>query len=242
MTDAPRPPADIPVEENEAATEESEWRPPAPSDPARLDAIEAHMTKHFGETSSVLHEIMSDLVHLDVHVIRPAAGRDRFTLFTTGMSDLPMAVPPGEDDHRLAELLLDLPASWPIDSEDDRWYWPIDLLTRAARFPHLYETWLGHGHTITHEDPPEPWDASTRLCAALLLSPIDVPEEARTVRLPDGGTVQLLRLHAIHADEMQLELDRGLDALLDAFETCKVGEVLDPGRRSAVKRKRFGLF
>ena len=78
-----------------------------------------------------------------------------------------------------------------------------------------------------------------RLAAA---SPIGVPAEGRTIPLADGRTVKLYALHALHADEMTLKLDKGTDALLDAFDRAKVGEVLQPQRPSALRRKLFGLF
>ena len=54
--------------------------PPAP------DEIEAHFSAHFGEPESVIHKVMSDTVHMDVHVIPPRPEREWWTLFTTGMS------------------------------------------------------------------------------------------------------------------------------------------------------------
>ena len=76
----------------------------------------------------------------------------------------------------------------------------------------------------------------------LLLPPIDVPAEGRTIPLADGRTVNLYALHALHADEMTLKLDKGTDALLDAFDRAKVAEVLQPMRPSVARRKLFGLF
>ena len=230
------------------------WTPPARVDPERMAAIERHMSRYFGKADFVFHELVSDRVHIDVHVISPSPGHDRFTLFTTGMSDLPMNVPPGSEPARLAELILSLPASWPLDHSigavwppqdgeaSEAWYWPIRLLKYLARFPHDFDTWLGFGHTIPNGDPPQPLAAGTKLCAAMLLPPIGVPEEAQLVRLPDGDLVNLYVVHALHQEELSLKLDRGLDPLLDAFDRHEVSEVLDPKRRNAARRGLFGIF
>ncbi len=214
---------------------------------AATEEIAAHFAKHFGEPASVFHEIISDLVHIDVHIIRPTPERDHWTLFTTGMSDLPMTVPEGAEDHRFAELMVALPREWQVDAlavtpppaDLERWYWPIRWLKQLARLPHEYRTWLGFGHSIPNGDPPQPFAPETKLCGWLVLPPITVPEDARTVALADGRTVNLYVLHALYLEEMSLKLNKGTDALLDAFDGARVGEVLDVARPSSVKRKLF---
>jgi hypothetical protein len=228
---------------------EREWV--APAEISGMEEIERHMARFFGEPETVFHEIVSDLVHLDVHIIPPGPGRDRWTLFTTGMSDLPMTTPEGAETMRFAELILFLPNDWQVRLLDvmppppdlERWWWPVRWLKKLARLPHDYETWLGIGHTIPNGDPPEPFAADTRLCCWLLLPPMNVPEEAHTVKLADGRTVNLYVLHALHPDEVTLKLERGTDALLDAFDRAAVSETLTPDRPSAARRKKlFGLF
>src|SRR5690606_35651519 len=104
-----------------------------------MDAICAHFTEHVGEASMVFHEIVSDLVHIDVHQIPPSDERPFWTLYTTGMSDRPMSAPEGAEDCRYAELMIKLPAAWPIDrlnewpqggadAETERMYWPVRWL------------------------------------------------------------------------------------------------------------------
>jgi hypothetical protein len=65
----------------------------AVGDAEALRSIEAHIEKHIGKIEAVMHEIASDIVHIDVHVIVPAAERNFYTLITSGMSDLPMVIP-----------------------------------------------------------------------------------------------------------------------------------------------------
>ncbi|MEL6078928.1 suppressor of fused domain protein, partial [Stenotrophomonas maltophilia] len=73
--------------------------------------------------SGVLHEIISDLVHSDVHVVPANDHCPYLRLDTSGMSDLPMTVPAEVDAYvpRNMEQMVTLPADWPIshDAFDD---------------------------------------------------------------------------------------------------------------------------
>ncbi|MCA9618289.1 MAG: suppressor of fused domain protein [Myxococcales bacterium] len=208
-----------------------DWEAP-PSDGA-MEAIEAHFHQYFGEVSSVFHELVSDLVHLDVHIVPPTDERPWYTLFTTGMSDRPMTVPEGCEELRYAELLIALPPDWRLDllgvspppPDLERWYWPIRWLKQLARLPHEYGTWLGFGHSIPNGDPAEPFHPSTKLAGWVLLPPISVPEEGSEIVLPDRS-IHLYTLHALHPEEMSLKLNKGTEALLDAFEAHAVDEML----------------
>ena len=209
------------------------------------DEIEAHFSAHFGEPESVIHKVMSDTLHVDVHIIPPRPEREWWTLFTTGMSEHPMAVPDGVQAPKLAEVLIALPPAWQMDllkTEVERWAWPMKWLRLVAILPHVDATWLGERHTIPNGDPPEPFAPGTKLAVWMLLPPVSVAEEARTVKLTDGREVALLQLHALHADELALKLDKGSDALLDALVAADVTEVLTLDRRSVARKKRFGIF
>jgi hypothetical protein len=243
-----RTPSGSPVYRH-AAPPERTFTPAA--EPAETrEELEAHIARHFGEPDNVLHEILSELIHLDVHLIRPTPERDHWTLFTTGMSDRPMSTPQGASKYQYAELMLKLPSSWPVDllqvtpppPDLEAMYWPIRWLKQLARFPHEADTWLGFGHTLPNGDPPEPFVPETKLCAFLLLPPLGVPEDVQVAQLSDGRRVYLYVLHALHLEELNLKLNRGTDALLDAFDRAAVSEVLDLRRPSSVRRKLFGLF
>ncbi|MCA8989695.1 MAG: suppressor of fused domain protein, partial [Planctomycetaceae bacterium] len=55
-----------------------------------LDQITSHIEKHLGEVKTVFHELISDLIHLDVLYIPPNESHPVQTLVTSGVSDLPM--------------------------------------------------------------------------------------------------------------------------------------------------------
>lgn len=59
---------------------------------SNMEEIEAHIERHVGKISMVFHEVLSDIVHIDIHQIPPTDDRPYWTLVTSGMSDLPMSV------------------------------------------------------------------------------------------------------------------------------------------------------
>jgi len=143
-----------------------EWRAPE-----TYGKFAEDVTKHFealfpGRKSFVFHEIVSDLVHIDVNVMKPTEKDNFYVIYTTGMSDLPMSVPKKlqkKNDLRYAELYMFLPPSWDpgelLELSTDMPYenfWPIQWIKFLAKFPHEYKTWLGWGHTIPNGADYEP--------------------------------------------------------------------------------------
>jgi hypothetical protein len=226
----------------------TEWVPPAPSTGG--EEIEAHLGKHYGEPTWVFHEILSSRIHIDVHIIPPRPERNVWTLFTSGMSDLPMTTEPAFEDRRFAELVLVLPPEWKVDelratpppADQEQWYWPIYWLKFLARFPHEHKTWLSQGHTLPNGDPPKPFAPATELCAWLLLPPISLPADARQVTLADGRCVHFYVMHALYLDELSVKLSKGTNTLLDAFSNADKSEALIVNRPSTVRKRLFGLF
>jgi hypothetical protein len=228
---------------HEAADEEP---PFSGGDAAVIEAVTEHLDHCFGDLDrDVFHEIVSTTVHVDVHHVPPSDEFPFNRLVTSGMSELPMTAPEGMFDEPLyAELTLALPADWPLtqeDFDDERHYWPIRVLKQLARLPHEYSTFLWYGHTIPNGDPPEPYADGTELSCALLIPPLTVPDEFRTLDLGDGRTVQFLGVTAVTRDEMELKLKRGFDALVDLFDDRGLADLIDPKRPSVVQ-KRKGFF
>src|SRR5258708_5117366 len=78
----------------------------AAGDERSLERITRHIEDFVGPIDSVSHDLVSDLVHIDVHFVKPGKGRNFTTLITTGMSARRMTVPAGKEDCRYAELLV----------------------------------------------------------------------------------------------------------------------------------------
>jgi hypothetical protein len=210
-------------------------------DEGLVGAIDAHVEKHFGKVDRVLHEIVSAYVHVDLHVVMPTTQRPAITVVSSGMSERPM---PGD---RYAELMLVLPPTWPMEGdpafETDEAYWPFRLLKQLARLPHEFQTRLWLGHTVPNGDPPQPYAPNTDFCGALI-APMVMHDHDGAETLEYGGrTINLFAVMPLHADEMQLKLDQGVDRLLDLLDEAEIVEAMEPNRPSVVPaRRRRGFF
>ncbi|MEO1008412.1 MAG: suppressor of fused domain protein [Planctomycetota bacterium] len=231
----------------------------AHGDEALINAVTEHFTRHIGEPEHVYHEMVSDLIHLDVHFIPPSNEHPYYTAFTTGMAERAMQAPEGAEEFTHAELMIKLPETWRTDftdeflelpeAEQQRHFWPIGVMKTLARFPHEYQTWLYSGHTVPNGDPPAPFADDTQMACALLTPPMIESEDFGTVELADGRRVFILQLLPIGAGETEYKLRNGVETLIDLFQEQGVGDVVDPGRpdvsglRARRRRKKFlGLF
>jgi hypothetical protein len=215
---------------------------PTTDDVAHADdeRISAHLERLFGEPGMVWHEIVSDRVHVDVHVVPASRTRKYITLVTSGMSALPMTVPAALDEREKwmhAELCLLLPATWKIEQEalsDERNFWPIRLLKGLARLPHDFATWLGLGHSIPNGDPAEPYADGTELAGAIIIPPLDLVEGFFEV--PGEPPMHIFQVLPVTPKEMDFKLAHGHVALLERMEQhdATIFGPIDPRRRSAV--------
>jgi len=212
-----------------------------PSATQHTDLIAHHIAANLGEVSSVFHEMISDLVHLDINFIQPSPSRPYHTLVTSGMSDRPMKAPTESPLLTRAELTICLPPKWRLSQEDfrdDRNYWPLRLLKELARLPHQYKTWLWEGHTVPNGDPPRPYSRDTRLCCALLCRPKLLPEQFFKLEAGTGKTIHFFSVVPIYREEIDYKLKKGYDSLAGLLQANGVTELLDL-RRVNVCRKSF---
>jgi hypothetical protein len=206
-----------------------------------LADIEAHLAKHFGRVETVLHEIVSDIVHIDVLVVPATQERPFHVLMTSGMSDLPMTVPEGHEQFAHAELAIALPGYWPIsgpEAQDEANYWPIRWLKMLARLPHEYATWIGVGHSIPNSDPPEPI-ANTRYVGVAVSLPFFAPQEFMEIATSSGRTIHVYTLVPLHREEMDLKLAKGWEHVCMELFNRQLGIVIEPQRRSVARRRRW---
>lgn len=211
----------------------------ATGDEGLVAAVGDHVTRHFGEFS-VLHEIVSTYVHVDLFVVPPTDERPVYTVVTCGMSA--RAMPGGV----YAELMLLLPPTW--TSPDDpafaaeESYWPFRLLKTLARLPHEFETRLWEGDTVPNGHPPERYARNTKLCGALI-GPMVIPDhDGAEVFEYDGREIRLFAVWPLYKDEMQVKLDDGLGRLLDLIDEARLLEIVEPDRPSVVPRRGLRTF
>ena len=210
-----------------------------------LEEIQAHIERHVGPIESVFHELVSDLVHLDVLLIKATPQRPYHLLVTSGVSDLPMAVPPEMFEFRRCELLIPLPANWPLTEaafKNEANYWPIRWLKQIGRLPHEYDTWIGWGHTIPNGDPAEPI-ANTNFTGVILALPYFLPTDFFRLTTSECEPISFYHLVPLYQEEMDLKLKAGADELESRFEKQNIDFVLNPRRANVAKKKGFfGFF
>lgn len=214
-----------------------------------LEEIEAHLERHIGRCETVLHEVISDRIHLDVLTFPPDGDRDFWYFVTAGMSDLPMTMETPEDERQFgrAELVIGLPAAWGErlvkQPRDKSVYPPIGFLKWLARYPHDCGTYLASGHSVPTLPDVADLGEKARFSAALLIPPVTWTDEAITFTLSNGDCLNFYGVFLLHEDELQMKLNKGTDKLLGEMEKSGVTEVLDIHRPSAARPKRFlGLF
>lgn len=213
---------------------------PAAGDPDLIEGLTDHVERYLGREPTVFHELVSDVVHIDVLFAAPTDEFPFHTAMTCGMSERPMAAPDDFPEGRYAELMLRLPPDWPLEGDafrEESAYWPVRLLKTLARAPHEYDTWLWYGHTIPNGDPPEPYAPDTELCGAILLPPALSPDGFDSADVA-GRQIDVIAVIPILADEMDLKLEKGAEELARLFDKVRLTEVVDPGRPTVVRRRR----
>jgi hypothetical protein len=183
----------------------------------------------FGPVSiHALKEIVPTSPAVEIRVIEPTATRRCLTLFTNGMSSVPLPVGGSGTDYELAELFIELPANWPYRNlANAEFAWPIKWFRWVSRH--------AHQNRITMDGPVlvvEAKDAISicpgkRFSAMLLLAENGIKRKGR-------GVIQLYRLFPLYPEEVALAQKESVAALFRAFDTNKIEFVIDLNRRSAV--------
>jgi hypothetical protein len=206
-----------------------------PVDSPDLEKIEAHIDRYIGKVETVLHEVVSAFVHVDVLYVKPTPRRNFHTLITCGMSARPMKTPEQMKKFCYSELMICLPPEWKFTGEamkDEKYYWPIRTLKTLARFPHEYDTWLSYGHTLPNGDPPAPYADNTKLSGVILSIPITAPKDFFALKIDENKTIYFFCMIPLHTDEMNFKLKHGADELFNRLDAKGVNEVLDVTREN----------
>lgn len=209
--------------------------PPDPAGPAGgatdINPSEGEVARHVAVAlgplrRAGLQEIVPGDVPFALRVIEPTDCRDRLTLFTDGVSAEPLPNVPGA--ATFAELMLNLPAGWPLDDlEDEAAYWPIRWLRQLAHGAHDGGVIVADGATV---DAGAPLGPNTAMSCFLLFEARDVDR----IRVADGREVAFFHAMPVHAAEAAFAREEGAWALLERFQENKVDIALDPGRESVV--------
>lgn len=197
------------------------------------EALENYIESILGPIGSVLHEIVSPDIHLDIAVIPPTETLPFIKLVTMGMGAREMTVPAsfrGQNLERV-ELVQFLSPDWNIESKEEQCYWPIRNMKFLGRFPFEGKTWLSCGHTIATQEG-KPFAPNTKLNGSILLN-IMQGSDVMKVWLPSGRLVNFHVIVPLYPEEMRFKLSHSTDELLQQFEKSQVSLVLDKNRKNS---------
>ncbi len=202
------------------------------------DEVCAHFEALFPDREEVVfHEVLSDLVHIDVYIRKPNANQNFYVIYTTGMSDMPNNLPKELTKHKellYNELFMFLPADWKfadagrqMTREEQEDAWIINYIKFLARFPHEYNTWLAYGHTLPNGPQYAPLCDKTRMGGVVLSQTGD---ELGGFEAKDGNMINLLMVIPAYQEEIEYKLKYGMDGLNEVFSKNKMPMVLDLNR------------
>lgn len=197
------------------------------------DQIVTYFEKTVGTVrpKALVEIVLTSAVPIAIHVIKPTKEKNYYTLFTTGVSEQPMTVPEGAEEFQYAELVMFLPADWPMGKDvlkKREHSWPLHLLRQAASYPHNEDSWFGAPITIfAAEEPPQPFAPGCPFAAMLMIVNY---EDLGPIPLTDGRNVQIYTLIPLFPEERKLEIDKGLPALFQGLDRHKIGKVVDLNR------------
>ncbi len=193
-----------------------------------LNAFEKMVSDRIGNYDKVIHEIVSPDLHIDVIPVPPSEKRDYYTLVTMGMGGYQMPVPSGYGKINRAEIAVRLPKDWDINSNEEKFYWPIRMLKTLARMPYQEKSWLGLYHDIDFGDP---FSEETELCGVML----DIfDEDIEPLTLENGDNLIVYNAIPIYRSEMEYKLAEDGEALIAKMSDGILHGPVDIHRASVV--------
>lgn len=194
-----------------------------------------HIEMHLGKVDDVIHEIVSDQLHIDILHIKPHSDRNYHTFVTCGMSNWNMNIPQRAEEQEYCELMITLPPDWPIENDmDHENNWPIKVLKQLSRMPYDQNSWIGYGHTVQNGNPEVSYPNNSELSNMLVAYPISVVTADTFIRLLESEmkVINFYCLIPITKDESEFVRKKGIDALLSYFDKNKLDDVVVNHRKS----------
>lgn len=202
---------------------------------ARQEVI-AHIEKYFGKINNFLHDDSCSEYPLDIAVIAPRKEHNYYTLMTVNMSNHEVLESDDIDGNTChQELLINLPPDWKLglsDWTEEKWCWPIRLITSLARQCIRHRTCISWGKTM-ELGGENTFSEDTKLCAIVLLSPSIFGDKSSTCKTQEAGSVEFYQVIPLYREELQFIQDKDID---EFFEICPDDalETINPLRLNVV--------
>ncbi|WP_304222856.1 DUF2185 domain-containing protein [Phocaeicola plebeius] len=202
---------------------------------ARQEVI-AHIEKYFGKINNFLHDDSCSEYPLDIAVIAPRKEHNYYTLITVNMSNHEVLESDDIDGNTChQELLINLPPDWKLglsDWTEEKWCWPIRLITSLARQCIRHRTCISWGKTM-ELGGENTFSEDTKLCAIVLLSPSIFGDKSSRCKTQEAGSVEFYQVIPLYREELQFIQDKDID---EFFEICPDDalETINPLRLNVV--------
>lgn len=202
---------------------------------ARQEVI-AHIEKYFGKINNFLHDDSCSEYPLDIAVIAPRKEHNYYILITVNMSNHEVLESDDIDGNTChQELLINLPPDWKLglsDWTEEKWCWPIRLITSLARQCIRHRTCISWGKTM-ELGGENTFSEDTKLCAIVLLSPSIFGDKSSTCKTQEAGSVEFYQVIPLYREELQFIQDKDID---EFFEICPDDalETINPLRLNVV--------
>lgn len=197
---------------------------------------EEFIKHNFGNYDSILHEIVSTDINLDIIIIPPTKENNYYKLITMGMGAYKMNVPNELKKYELqrAELVLYLPPTWDIKSSNEDNYWPIRCLKEIARLPIDNNTWLGYGHTVSNNKENTPYSRNTDFCSMILLQALN--NKNIEPKLKIVNKINFYQLFPLYKEELEYKINNGVDSLINLFSDEDIKPIVNIQRKNYCKK------
>ncbi len=182
-----------------------------------LNEYEAYVERCMGPYESVLHEIASPDIHLDVILVPPTPEHPFQKLVTMGAGAYRMDIPEDLREYaaEYAEYVIFLPENWDLRSAEEEDYWPVRDLKNIGRLALYSGSWLGYGHTVQADAEGSPYASNTGFNCTMLVNALSLDGEEMSLRMSSGRTVRFYQLLPVYPEELALKQREGADALLE---------------------------
>ena len=203
-----------------------------------VNKIEAYIQQQYGDFPTVIHEIFSPDIHVDIALIPPSDEQPYYKLVTMGAGAFKMNVPREFGRRKLerAEYVIFLPKDWDIHSDKEEDYWPIRYLKVMARLPIECDTWLGFGHSLSADEEGKPVAENTKFNSFLLLHSIGKENQVvEPMRLGLFSRVNFYQLYPLYQEELDYKIEHSTAGLFEKIDDDELDFVVN------IYRKNFCL-
>ncbi len=192
---------------------------------------EKFVKNNYGEYTFVYHELYSPDIHLDILVVPPSKENNYYKLITRGMGAYKMNVPLQLKNYEMdrAELVIYLPSDWNMNFSKEENSWVIKLLKQIARLPIDEKSWIGFGHTLSHNDV-ESYASNTKLSASILIDALDKNGKPLDFKLKSKGRINFYQVFPLYKEELEYKMKYGTEQLFEKLGNANI--VIDINRKN----------